>query len=400
MTSGNGAANQHGDISQTGDHGVNIAHTGTGNINMRFWGSAPTHAICWVVAAAAIATAPLLLSTDSPPGGTLDGATGTVTLVWQYHGPPAVIFPLASGGIEYCTHSDSRWWLPWSAPTIDPSAPVIGHSTVFASDYSGFEMLGTDDGTLTYAWRGNYLDHFRWHGPGPVLVDGDPLQNVTGRPGFLQYPIYRPAEIPQFLALVPQRAGGLGLYRRVEPGPFDWGPKRLGVVASQLGLINSVTAVRTPDGALVAVLRVGSRLYKLTHPRGNLPADFGIGWSKPTEVRIAAGGFVSVTGDPAFASSEASTSQLDLIAPVPGGLALLTAANSASPWSLQRLPIHQPVESAGVLGGEVHGRLNIDIIYRSGSQLYSIWKWDGGAWHQPAIVTWGPSGRWAKATRP
>lgn len=272
---------------------------------------------------------------------------------------------------------------------------MVKRSTVFASGYSGFEMLGTNGGTLTFAWRGdNNLANPGWHGPGSVLVNGDPLQGVRGRPGFLQYPTYVPGQsqpVWQFLALVPQDMGGVGLYERVEPGPFDWGTHLFGVIARQLGLIDSVTAVMTGSGGLVAVVQAGSRLYELSHARGHLPADFGTGWSPPTEVRTAGGGGISVIGDAELinATSRPGGTHLDLAIPVRDGLVLLTAATATNQWTAERLPVHQQVDSVTLLGGEVDGRPNTDIIYRSGSHLFNIWKWDNGTWHQPTLARWG-----------
>jgi hypothetical protein len=180
---------------------------------------------------------------------------------------------------------------------------------------------------------------------------------------------------------------------RRRPGPFDWGPKRLGdKIARKLGRIDSATVVRTPRGGLVAILRAGSRLYELTHRRANLPAGYGAGWSHPAKLVTTAGSAIHATGDPVLtvASLGPDVSRLALVVAVPGGLAVLTTPpNSASPWALQQLPVHERVNSASILGGEVGGRLNTEVIYRSGSQLYSTWEWDGGAWHQPAIVRWG-----------
>jgi hypothetical protein len=208
------ARDGHGDINQASTTGPNIAHTGIGDINVRFGIRKPAHVIRWLASAAVLVAVASLCIGDIPPGGIL-AVAGDTTLVQQEDGQPAVIFPLPGGGIGYCTRPDNRWWLPWPVLTLDPQAPLIQQSTVFASGYSGFEILGSDSGTLTYAWRGNYLDHFRWHGPGAVLINGEPLQNVRGRPGFLQYPIYIPARVPQFLAIVPLRNGGLGFYERV-----------------------------------------------------------------------------------------------------------------------------------------------------------------------------------------
>jgi hypothetical protein len=99
------------------------------------------------------------------------------------------------------------------------------------------------------------------------------------------------------------------------------------------------------------------------------------------------------TGDPALidtARPQPRASRLDLVVPVPGGLTLLTTAGSAaSLWSIQQLPVRQRVSSVSVLVGEVSGRPDTDVVYQSGSDLFSTWKWDGESWHHPAIVMWG-----------
>jgi len=151
----------------------------------------PMAAGAFVVATAALCGA------DRPPGGTL-AVAGNVMLVRQdqeYQYTPALMFPLATGGVGYCTRADDRWWLPWPGLSLAADWPVIKRSTAFASDYSGFEFLGTDDGRLMFGWRDN---QDRWHGPGPVLVHDDPLLRVRGRPGFLQYPVYNPGEPRSF----------------------------------------------------------------------------------------------------------------------------------------------------------------------------------------------------------
>jgi hypothetical protein len=101
------------------------------------------------------------------------------------------------------------------------------------------------------------------------------------------------------------------------------------ITGSASSPVNS-TAIRTLNGGLVAVLRAGSRLYELTHRRGNLPDDFGRGRSTPTEIRAAGDGAISAIGDPDLALA-AHRTQLDLAVPVRDGLALLTkAANTTS----------------------------------------------------------------------
>jgi hypothetical protein len=316
--------------------------------------------------------------------------TGGITLMRQVNGQPVIAFPLPGGGMGYCTRSDSRWWQAWPTVVFNPRAPVIGRSTVFASGYSGLEILGTDSGTLTYAWRGNSLDRFRWHGPGPVLVGGQSLTGVRGVPGFLDYPTYTPAPVPQFLALVPEHNGGIGLYERVEPGPFDWGKRRFGLIASQLGLIDSVTAVMTGNGGLVAIMRAGSRLYETSHSRGNLPADFGTGWSRPTRLRTP-DGTVPADGNPDLINSSDAPGRthLALTVPVSNGVMLLTPAASTGLWEAQRLPIHQHPASVTLLNGEVKGRPNMEVAYRIGHSLFNLWKWDNGTWHQPVLLRWG-----------
>lgn len=383
----------HGDITQVTTGGISAAHTGVGDINIGFPPGGHSRLIrriaFWAVVMAVMVAASALCSADIPSGGTL-AASRDVVLVRQDNRQPVLIFTLPGGGVGFCSRPDSRWWLPWPVLSLDSHAPVIRRSTIFASSYTGFEVLGTDSGTLTFAWRGHNGNHFQWHAPVAVQVHRDPVRHVQGKPGFLQYLVYTPTKtIPQFLALVPQSNGGVGLYERREPGPVDWRNHRFGVIARNLGPADSVTAVRTLNGGLVAVLRAGSRLYEVTHRRGNLPADFGSGWSHPTEIPAVGGATISAIGDPDLTLAARRT-QLDLAVPVRDGLALLTqTANTSNAWIYQRLPIRRHVTSVSILSGEVNGRPNTEIVYRSGLQLFNIWKWDNGAWHQPVPVRWG-----------
>ena len=332
-------------------------------------------------------------SADVAAGGTV-AVIGDIMLVRQYNNQPAIIFTLATGGIGYFTRPDSRWWETWAASYIDPHEPVIEQSTIFASGYGGFEVLGNEGGTLTFAWRSNYLQNFRWNEPVIITVHGKSLTGIRGRPGFLEYPAVvpgKPLPIRQFLALVPQSTGGVGLYERVEPGPTDWGSYRWGLIARQLGRIDFVTATVTGDGGIMAILRIGTRLYEVSHPPGSLPQDFGTGWSAPTEIRTAGNSRVSADGDPELINAvEPPQTQLELAVPVDGGLELLTPLSGTDGrWRIDRIPVPGGVDSVSVLGGSVGNRTNIDVVYRSGSYLFSTWKWDGGKWSTPMIVTWG-----------
>jgi hypothetical protein len=381
---------RHGNITQVTARGISIAHTGSGSIFVRLGGGSHRRLILGFTFWAVLLAVALLCSADIPPGGIV-AATEDVTLVRQDTHQPALIFSPPGGGVGFCIRPDSRWWLPWPVLSLDPHGPSARLSTVFASSYSGFEILGDDSGTLIFAWRGHNGNQFHWYGPGAVQVHGVPLRHIRGRPGFLQYLIRTPIKnIPQFLALVPLDSGGVGLYERREPGPFDWRDHRFGVIARRLGPIDSVTAVRTLDGGIVAVMRAGTRLYETTHGHGNLPADFGTGWSHLAEVRVVGGAAVSASGD-ADVTLAAPRTQLDLVVPLRLGLALLTkkAANTNGPWSYQRLPIPQHVTSPSILTGKVNGRPNTEIVYRVGLGVFNVWKWDNGTWHQPTPVRWG-----------
>jgi hypothetical protein len=336
-----------------------------------------------------------LCSAELPEGGTV-AVAGNITLVRQYNNQPAIIFMSASGGIGYFTRPDDRWWRTWTASYIDPHEPALKQSTTFASGYGGFEVLGNEGGTLMFAWRSNSLQNFRWNNPVTITVGGKSLKGMRGRPGFLEYPAVVPGKqlpIRQFLALTPQGAGGVGLYERVEPGPTDWGTYRWGLIARQLDRIDFVTAAITGDGTIVAVLRVGNRLYEVSHPQGSLPQGFGMGWSIPIEIRAADGSAILADGDPELINAvEPPLTLLELAVPVEGGLELLTPfAKTGGYWKTDRLPVHGRVDSVSVLGGSVGNRDNIDVVYRSGFYLLNTWKWDNGEWSLPTIVKWGAS---------
>ena len=75
--------------------------------------------------------------------------------------------------------------------------------------------------------------------------------------------------------------------------------------------------------------------------------------------------------------------------PVPGGAELLSTTQPSSTWHVEHLPIRQEVDALTLLSGSVNGRANIDVIYRQGNHLFSIWRWDNGPWHSPSSVRWG-----------
>jgi hypothetical protein len=147
------------------------------------------------------------------PGNAAEMAAGDIALIRE-DGAPRLIFSIASGGIGYCTRSDDDWARPWSGNIVDSAWPGISHAAIFFSGFHGFEILGTDNGVLTFGYRDNV---FHWHDPEPVIDDQSdaPVQGVSGRPGFLQYWPDKLSD-PQFLALVPVRFS-----QQQEPGIRD-----------------------------------------------------------------------------------------------------------------------------------------------------------------------------------
>jgi hypothetical protein len=194
---------------------------------------------------------------------------------------------------------------------------------------------------------------------------------------------------PQFLALISQPQGGLGLYERVEHPPWSWtGP--VGVIGTSLSGISAVTSTELGDGSLCAIVRVGSHLFEITHPSTGLPGDASNGWSTPAEVRSGRGA-ITVSGSPqliATTVSAAGSTGMLMAVPVPGGAALLSTVEPGGSWDVEQLPIHSEVDAVPLLAGSVNGRANIDVTYREGNHLLDIWRWDNGPWYGPALVQW------------
>jgi hypothetical protein len=355
-----------------------------------------------MLALAVTAVSVVVLSTSSlPPGGT-DPVAGNVTLVRQFNGNPALVFSLASGGMAYFTRSNSDWSQPWGASFIDTHQPMVDLSTIFASTYSGFEVLGDDNGKLTFAWRSNYLNNYHWNGPG--LVRANKIATIepnagkvimaSGRPGFLEYPEVVPTELPSgqtFLALVPQQAG-VALYERHSAHAYDWS-LRLGVIGNKLGRVTAVTAVATGDGEIVAIIRAASGLYEVVHPAAGLPQNFGSGWTRPAKIRALDGAGISATGDPDLINlQQPPQTELNLVVPIHGGVAVLSDRGGAvvgKRWSVQRLPIGGRADSVTMLGGMVGGQQDLYVVYRAGSELLGTWKKGHGQWTTPTVVMWG-----------
>jgi hypothetical protein len=339
-----------------------------------------------VLAAAAaviVLAASLSLYITRDSGNAAIVASGDIAMVRE-DGTPRLIFPIASGGIGYCTRSDDDWSLPWSGHMFDTHWPGILHAAIFFSGFSGFEVLGVNNGILTFGYRDNI---FHWHDPKPVLDDESdtPVQGVAGRPGFFQYwPDH--SKDPQFLALVPVDSGGLDLYMR-DGISQQW--HMMGSIATRLGRISSASLTYLQGQEISVIVRVGSRLYELTRGSQGLPGQIAAGWSEPRELTIEGGGKqVNATGDPYLMYSDVIRDVDDntfwLAVPVQHGLALLSTRNTvSSSWSLEAVPVRQQPDSVALLEGYTDGRPNVEVAYRQGAKLYSLWRPDGEAWRGP-----------------
>jgi hypothetical protein len=308
-------------------------------------------------------------------------ARGDIAIVRE-DGNPRLIFPLAAGGIAYCTRGDDLWSQPWPGIRRSPGWPGIARASIFFSTFHGFEVLGDNDGVLTFGYRDNA---FRWHDPKPLLDDesSTPIQGVAGKPAFFEY-----QGEPQFLALVPVDSGGLVLYRRVGISQ-DW--HMMGRIDSDLGRITSVALTYLPSAGISVILRVGSRLYEQSRGTNGLPGRLASGWSSPQEVVISNGEQPQATGDPALIYSDVIGNVADntfwLAVPTRHGLAMLSTRNAVSgQWSSEFPPLHQRPDSVALLEGYADGRPDLEVVYRRGSALYSLWQPDGGTWHGPTRI--------------
>lgn len=326
---------------------------------------------------------------SAPPSGsnTLLVA-GSVTLLQQdswLSYQRALVFQRPDGRYGYLARPDARWWLPWSSINLAPPWPDFTQATVFASAYSGLEFLGLQGSSVMFAYRDNIL---HWHDPVPMQINGLPLTGVNISPGFLQY-ISPASGNPQFVALIPQPQGGLGVYERVEHPPWNW-TDPVGVIGASLSGISAVTSAELGDGSLCVIVRVGSHLFEITHPSTGLPGGVGSGWNAPAEVR-SGGGAITVSGSPqliATTVSAAGSTGMLMAVPVPGGAALLRTVELGGSWDVEQLPIHSEVDAVTLLPGSVNGRGNMDITYREGNRLLNIWRWDNGPWYGPTFVQW------------
>jgi len=316
---------------------------------------------------------------DSP------AVTGDIALVRE-NGTPRLIFPLAAGGIGYCSRSDDRWSVPWSGVTIDSHWPGIQDATIFFSSFNGFEVLGSNGGTLTFGYRDN---QFRWHVPKSVLDDstGNAVDGVSGPPAFLQY-LSNPSAQAKFLAMVPVDSGGLDIYER-DGISQDW--HMMGSLEQGLGRISYASAVYINGQGIRVVLRVGSQLYEMTRNDRGLPGQFQDGWSAAQKLTVSGIGQITTTEDPAFVYSNITGDSADdmllLAVPVPHGLALLdTSPNMSGAWTSELLPIRQEPGAVALLRGYADGQPNVEIIYRQAETMYSIWKPDGKSWQGPTKI--------------
>jgi len=332
-------------------------------------------------------------SADVPSAYSTLAVTGNVTLVRQdkkqFNSTPALVFQLHDGQFGYFTRPDSRWWLPWSNIYVAPASwPGTGNSTVFASDYSGLEFLGTEFSALIFGYRDNQL---RWHAPAPAEINGYPVVGMQGRPGFLQYPVATATgETPYFLAFIPRTQGGVGVYMRTEQYPWYWnGPKI--VLGPNADAITSVAASELPDGSLFVIVRAGNHLYETMHSGKGLPWDLSADWTKLTEIRTPSGADINATGDPQLVTVSLppyGLTELYSAVPVRNGAILLSQVEGATTWSADKLPIDGAINSITLLAGSVSNRSNLDIIYRQGDSLLTLWKWYNGPWHHLSLVKW------------
>lgn len=319
-------------------------------------------------------------------------ASGNIALLRE-DGQPRLVFPIATGGIGYCTRTDDAdWSKPWSGPNSDPHWPGISNATMFSSGFHGFEVLGANNGVLTFGYRDNGLPTGvkRWHDPVPALDDqtDTPIRGVSGRPGFFQYQLDTAID-PDFLALVPVNSGGLALYRRDGIGQL-W--HHMGDIATSSGRIDSVTLAYSPTDGLDAVLRQGSALYETTRGGGGgLPSEIVAGWSEPRPLSLSGGVQIAASGDPALIhvdiAGDAHYDTLLLAVPVERGLALLSRVGRASAvWDTEPLPGVEKPDAVALIDGYQDGGPNLDIVYRRGDALYSLWRAGRAPWQGPTRV--------------
>ncbi len=171
------------------------------------------------------------------------GVAGTPALTQSRFGSVEnfeLVVPLAGGGLAHYQRSNDS--PRWHGPTVhlEPQTHFEAVSLI-QSDLGNFEVVARAVDRLV-SFRRDATSPFTWHGPFPLIADGQPITNIAGNPALIQ------SRTGNFELVVPLTSAGFAHYWRdnESPGHLWHGP----TIVETLNQFKAVSLIQSNLGGL------------------------------------------------------------------------------------------------------------------------------------------------------
>lgn len=336
------------------------------------------------------------------PTGTLvlGGVSGAPTLIQSKFGNRGnfeVVTPMASGGLAHYWRNNDDPWMPWNGPSrFGQGTGQYDAVALIQSNYGdpgNLEVVARAGDQLVSFWRESAPD-FAWHGPFPIVADGEPVTGVAGLPALIQS---RFGTQGNFEVVVPMADRGLGHFWRDNDDPaMPWhGPDRFGQSTSIASLASAslIESNYGSPGNFEVVAGVGITMEYFWRDSGP-----GFAWTGPSPIQEGVG-----TMPVLIQGTFGNQGNFELIAGAPSfgpdsGLYHYWRDNDdpALPWRfMAEFGIDpsrsSPIAAVTFIQSNYGNPGHLEVIVRVADQLIAFWRDSGPSfqWNGPIPITAG-----------
>jgi hypothetical protein len=201
------------------------------------------------------------------------GVAGNPVLIQSKFGQKGnfeLVVPRVDRGFDHFFRDNDHPALPWiRAPSVGSGQGRIDAISMIQSNFGdpgNLEVVARIGNRLVYFWRESTVP-FQWHGPFPIIADGEEIEGVTGNPVLIQSTF---GSKGNFELVVPLRNGGNdsrgGLshyFRDNDSGELQWHKAPIVDPSTRYEAVSLVQGNFGNPGNLEVIARVGDQLVHL-----------------------------------------------------------------------------------------------------------------------------------------